>query len=101
MPSQPGPSGGCAGQYLGIAAADLEVTSTALLGDDSIDFVAARTGATNLMASVACCNSAGLPLRHVSQPPAVREHDLGAITPLRHLAISPVLRRVKQVGSMV
>lgn len=58
-----------------------------------VTFAAASTGATNLMLSVACTDNAHL-FRVVTD-------RLGSIPGIQGLEISPVLRRIKQAGTMM
>ena len=79
--------------WLTVGAADLQAVGTELAGHDVVTFAAATTGASNLIASVACRDNAHL-YRYVTE-------GLGAIGALRQLEISPTLRRLKQGGSMM
>jgi DNA-binding Lrp family transcriptional regulator len=79
--------------WLTVGSADLHATGVELAGHGPVVFVAATTGATNLVASVVCRDQAHL-YRYVTD-------GLGSLEALRHLEISPFLRRVKQGGSMM
>jgi DNA-binding Lrp family transcriptional regulator len=79
--------------WLTVGSAQLHATGLELARHDPVVFVAATTGASNLVASVACRDSAQL-YRYVTD-------GLGALGALRHLEISPFLRRIKQGGSMM
>jgi DNA-binding Lrp family transcriptional regulator len=79
--------------WLTVGAAELHATGLELAGHDPVVFVAATTGASNLVASVVCRDGAEL-YRYVTE-------GLGGLPALRHLEISPFLRRIKQGGSMM
>jgi DNA-binding Lrp family transcriptional regulator len=79
--------------WLTVAAADLASVGARLATHDVVTFAAATTGASNLMGAVACRDTAHL-YQYVTE-------GLGSLGPLRQLEVSPILRRVKQGGSMM
>ena len=79
--------------WMTVDAAQLRATGEKLAQHDVVQFVAATTGPSNLIAAVACRDNAGL-YRFVTD-------GLGSIGALRQLEVSPTLRRVKQGGSMM
>ena len=78
--------------WITVPAGRLHATGEALAAHDEAVFVAATTGPTNLIASVACRNSAHL-YRYVTE-------SLGALD-LSGLEVAPNLRRIKQGGTMM
>lgn len=79
--------------WLTVPPGELEAIGAALVEHDEVAFCAAVTGSANLTASVVCRNQAEL-YRYVST-------KVGALTAVRALEISPLLRRVKQAGSIL
>lgn len=79
--------------WLTVPPADLDAVGQALVEHDEVAFCAAVTGTANLTAAVVCRNQAEL-YRYVSS-------RVGAISAVRAMEISPLLRRVKQAGSIL
>ncbi len=79
--------------WLTVPPGDLDAVGTALVQHDEVAFCAAVTGTANLTAAVVCRNQAEL-YRYVSS-------RVGAIPSIRAVEISPLLRRVKQAGSIL
>jgi DNA-binding Lrp family transcriptional regulator len=79
--------------WMTVNSADLHATGTALARHDEVVFVAATTGVSNLVASVVCRDMAHL-YRFVTE-------SLGAQTSVRALEVSPMVRRIKQGGTMM
>ncbi len=79
--------------WMTVGPADLEATGRRLAGHDVVTFASATTGSTNLLVSVACRDNNHL-YRYVTD-------DLGSIPALRQLEVTPVLRRLKQGGSIM
>jgi DNA-binding Lrp family transcriptional regulator len=79
--------------WMTVGPAELEATGRRLAEHDVVTFASATTGSTNLMISVACRDNNDL-YRYVTD-------DLGSIAALRQLEVTPVLRRLKQGGSMM
>jgi DNA-binding Lrp family transcriptional regulator len=73
--------------WMSVRPADLDRVATALSGHDELAFVAATTGPTNLVAQALCRDPADLH-RYLT-------HRLGALTAVRTLETSPVLRNLK------
>jgi DNA-binding Lrp family transcriptional regulator len=79
--------------WLTIEPQHLDTFGNALVDDDAVTFAAATTGSSNLTAAVALTGVDAL-YQFVS-----RIDDMAP--GLRHLEVAPVIRRVKQAGSMV
>ena len=79
--------------WLTVAPSDLEQTGQALVRHRQVAFCGAITGAANLMTALVCRDSADL-YRYVTT-------DVGAIETVRQVEISPVLRRLKQAGTLM
>lgn len=79
--------------WLTVAPSDLESVGAALIAHDEVAYCAAVTGSANLVAVAICRNSADL-YRYVTT-------QVGALPAVRQVEISPLLRRVKQAGSML
>jgi DNA-binding Lrp family transcriptional regulator len=79
--------------WLSVAPSDLEATGQALIRHRQVAFCGAITGAANLMTALVCRDSADL-YRYVTD-------DVGAIETIRQVEISPVLRRLKQAGTLM
>jgi DNA-binding Lrp family transcriptional regulator len=78
--------------WVTVAPHDLAATGHAISAHDEVAFCAAVTGSANLILSVVCRDSADL-YRYVTT-------KLGALDAVRQIETSPVLRRVKQAGSI-
>ena len=79
--------------WLTVAPARLEATCAAIATHDETPFVAALSGPSNVVASVTCRDLDEL-YRYVTD-------KIGAIEGIAALEISPVLRRLKQAGTLV
>lgn len=79
--------------WLTVPPGELDAVGRALVQHDEVAFCAAVTGTANLTAAVVCRNQAAL-YRYVSS-------RVGAIPAVRAVEISPLLRRVKQAGSLL
>jgi len=79
--------------WLTVAPSDLEATGEALIRHRQVAFCGAITGAANLMTALVCRDSADL-YRYVTT-------EVGAIPTIRQVEISPVLRRLKQAGTLM
>lgn len=79
--------------WVTVAPSDLEAVGNELVNHEEVAFCAAVTGSANLVLVVICRDSADL-YRYVTT-------RIGAITAVRQIETSPVLRRVKQAGSLV
>jgi len=79
--------------WLTVGAADLHATGEALARHDVVAFAAVTTGSSNLIAAVTCRDNAHL-YRYVTE-------ELGTLKALPQVEISPILRRVKQSGSLM
>jgi DNA-binding Lrp family transcriptional regulator len=79
--------------WLTVGAADLQSTGAEIAEHDVVNFVSAVTGTSNLLAVISCRDNAHL-YRYVTD-------ELGRLGALRQLEISPILRRIKQGGSLM
>ena len=79
--------------WLTVAPSDLQRTGEALIRHPQVAFCGAITGAANLLTALVCRDSADL-YRYVTT-------EVGAIPTVRQVEISPVLRRVKQAGTLM
>lgn len=79
--------------WLTVPPGELDAVGRALAGHDEVAFCAAVTGTANLTAAVICRNQAEL-YRYVTT-------RVGALPAVRALEISPLLRRIKQAGSLL
>jgi DNA-binding Lrp family transcriptional regulator len=79
--------------WVTVAPRDLAATGDALAAHPEVAFCAAVTGSANLVLSVVCRDSAGL-YRYVTT-------RLAALDAVRAIETSPVLRRIKQAGTIL
>jgi len=79
--------------WLTIAPAHVAQVGTALAAHTETTFVAAITGSANLLVSVLCLDAEQLYTYVTTQ--------IGAIDAVRQVEISPVLRRLKQAGTLM
>ena len=79
--------------WVTVAPSDIAPTGEALIRHRQVAFCGAITGAANLMVALVCRDSADL-YRYVTT-------EVGAIDRIRQVEISPVLRRVKQAGTLM
>jgi DNA-binding Lrp family transcriptional regulator len=91
----PGPMGfhALAFLWLTVSPADIVATGEAVTRHPNVAFCGAITGGANIMAALVCRDSGDL-YRYVTE-------QIGAIDTIRQVEISPVLRRVKQAGSLM
>jgi DNA-binding Lrp family transcriptional regulator len=82
-----------AGLWLSVAPAKLERVGAMLGALPATTFVAAVTGPANLTGSVLC--------RSTSELYSLLTHEIGAIDGVQSVEISPVIRRVKQAGTVL
>ncbi|SOD70924.1 DNA-binding Lrp family transcriptional regulator [Jatrophihabitans sp. GAS493] len=79
--------------WVTVAPSDLEAVGREFVTHDEIAFCAAVTGSANLVLVVICRNATDL-YRYVTT-------RVGAMAAVRQIETSPVLRRVKQAGSLM
>ncbi len=79
--------------WLTVAPGDLEAVGNALSRHSQVAYCAAITGGASLVTAVICRNSADL-YRYVTT-------QVGALPAVRQIEISPLLRRVKQAGTIL
>jgi DNA-binding Lrp family transcriptional regulator len=79
--------------WMRVAPSDLETVGNALSRQDEVAFCAALTGPATLTAAVICRDSADL-YRYVTT-------RISALPQITQLEISPLVRRVKQAGTLV
>jgi DNA-binding Lrp family transcriptional regulator len=79
--------------WVTVAPRDLAAAGEALNAHDEVAFCAAVTGAANLVLAVLCRDSADL-YRYVTT-------RLGTLDAIREIETSPVLRRIKQAGTIL
>ncbi|MGI8680447.1 MAG: Lrp/AsnC family transcriptional regulator [Jatrophihabitans sp.] len=78
--------------WLTVTPAELDRAGQALAGEREVAFVGAITGQSNLTASVVCRDTAAL-YRFVTD-------KVGAIAGVQSMEVSPVLRHIKQAGTL-
>jgi DNA-binding Lrp family transcriptional regulator len=79
--------------WLSAAPAELERVGTRLAGLEQTTFVAAVTGAANLVAAIVG--------RSATEVYDLVTDELGAIESIRSAEVSPLIRRVKQAGTVL
>jgi DNA-binding Lrp family transcriptional regulator len=79
--------------WLTVEPAELAAAGELLAGHPEVPFASAITGPANIVAAVVCRDTGAL-YRYVTT-------RVGAITGVRQLEISPMLRRVKRAGTLV
>jgi DNA-binding Lrp family transcriptional regulator len=79
--------------WLSVAPGDLERVGAQLAALQQTTFVAAVSGPANLTASLVC--------RNESELYALLTDEVGAIEAVRAAEVSPVIRRIKQAGTVL
>ncbi len=79
--------------WLSVAPGELERVGERLAEVEQTTFVAAVSGPTNLTASVVC--------RSAGELYGLLTEEIGAIEPIRSAEVTPVIRRVKQAGTVL
>jgi DNA-binding Lrp family transcriptional regulator len=79
--------------WLRVAPGDLEPVGVRLAALDETTFVAAVTGPANLAATVVC--------RSATELYGLVTNEVGAIDSIRSAELSPLIRRVKQAGTVL
>ncbi len=79
--------------WVTVAPRDVEAAGQALGQHDEVAFCAAVSGSANIILAVVCRTSADL-YRYVTT-------KIGALDAVQRIEISPVLRRIKQAGTIL